>query len=351
MADPQKDQKTEQPTPRRKKQLRDEGRIARSPDVGSAIALGGLYLTFRFLLPAMGSRMVEMTHAMLSTLAAGPDRALLTTVVAPASVAILLPPIALAVAFALVAGFGQTGGAISKKALKPKINRLSPKQNIDKFKPKTMAFESLRVVLKAALLIGVLWIPIQGLMGRTPSTRGLSEWVAFTSDAIANVLLWATLLATVIAVVDYTFKRRKLNSENRMSKQEVRDEAKDTDGDPLVRRARKERARELSRNRMITDVAGADVLLVNPIRFAVALKYIESEGAPRVVARGAGKFAQKLRQEAYRNGVTVRQDIPLTRALYRKTRVGHFVPAELYEAVAVVLASVYRRRAQRRVAA
>ncbi len=344
---PKKDQKTEDPTPRRKKQLRSEGKVARSPDIGSAIALGGLYVVFRFFLPAMGQTLAEFTTKLLSSLGNGPDRELINTSLAPTVVTVLMPPIALAVILAIAAGVGQTRGVVSPKALKPKFNRLSPKQGIEKFKPSTMGFESLRVILKTALLIAVLWIPIQGIIGRTPSTRGISEWAKFASESIATVLLYAALLATVIAAIDYTHKRRKMTKDSKMTRQEVRDEAKESDGDPFIKRARKERARELSRNRMIADVSTADVLLVNPVRFAVALKYVEEEGAPRVVARGAGKFAQKLRAEAYRHGVMVRQDPPLTRALYRRCRVGQFVPAELYAAVAIVLAAVYRRRAMR----
>ncbi|MDG2114743.1 MAG: EscU/YscU/HrcU family type III secretion system export apparatus switch protein [Actinomycetota bacterium] len=351
MADPKRDQKTEDPTPRRKKKNRSEGRVARSPDIGSSIALFGLYLVVRYLLPAMGRALGSFTRTLLATLSDSPDPDLLEMMIGPTLIAVLGPPVALSVVLAITAGVGQTRGVLSPKALKPKWSRLSPKQGIDKFKPKTMAFETLRVILKTALLIGVLWVPIEGIIARAPATRGVTDWIAFASNSIATVLLWAAALATVIAAIDYTFKRRKLTGETKMTRQEIRDESKDSEGDPQIRQARKERARELSRNRMIADVTTADVLLVNPIRFAVALKYVEDEGAPKVVARGAGKFAQRLRQEAYRNGVIVKQDIPLTRALYRRCRVGQFVPAELYEAVAVVLAAVYRRRALRRVAA
>ena len=348
MADtPKKDQKTEDPTPRRKQKLRSEGKVARSPDIGSAIALGGLYLVFRFFLPAMGRTLAQFTTTLLSSLSSGPDRDLISSSLGPTLVTVLLPPIALAVILAIAAGLGQTRGVVSPKALKPRFNRLSPKQGIVKFKPATLGFESLRVILKTALLIAVLLIPIQGILGRAPSTSGITEWTEFARESISTILLYAAFLAAVIAAVDYTHKRRKMTKDSKMTRQEVRQESKESEGDPLIRRARKERARELSRNRMIADVSTADVLLVNPVRFAVALKYVESEGAPRVVARGGGKFAQRLRSEAYRNGVMVRQDPPLTRALYRRCRVGQFVPAELYEAVAIVLAAVYRRRAMR----
>ncbi len=347
MADPTKDQKTEDPTPKRKRQLRSEGQIARSPDVGSAVALGGLYLIFRFLVPQMGAHLGGFTTSLLGELDSAFQEGLLGSSIAPTMVAVLTPPIALAVVFAVVAGVGQTRGAIATKALKPRLSRLSPKKGMERFKPTTMAFEAFRVILKTALLVAVLWIPVQGIINSAPGALSLSEWISFTSQAISAVLLWATVLAALIAAVDYGHRRYKHVKSSRMSKQQVREEFKESDGDPRLKQARRERARELSRNRMIVDVASADVLLINPIRFAVALTYVENEGAPRVVARGAGAFAQRLRREAYRNGVVVRQDIPLTRALYRRCRVGQFVPPELYEAVAVVLAAVYRRRTQR----
>jgi flagellar biosynthetic protein FlhB len=347
MADPKKDQKTEAPTPRRKKQLRSEGRIARSPDIGSAIALGGLYVITRYLLPSMGRRLGDLSSSLLSTPGRLPTRDLLLDTIVPAALAVLLPPLGVALFLAIAAGVGQTRGVISPKALRPKWSRLSPKQGLDKFKPSTMAFETFRVILKTALLVAVLWIPVQGIIGRAPAGRNLGTWTRFIGNSINTVLMWSAILATIIAAVDYAQKFRKLSKESKMTRQELREEAKESDGDPIIKRARRERARELSRNRMIADVASADVLLINPIRFAVALKYVEAEGAPRVVARGAGTFAQQLRREAYRHGVTVKQDIPLTRALYRRCKVGQFVPAELYEAVAVVLAAVYRRRSMR----
>lgn len=129
-----------------------------------------------------------------------------------------------------------------------------------------------------------------------------------------------------------------------MSMQEVKQEHKDSEGDPLVKSQRRRRAVELSRNRMLRDVALADVVITNPTHFAVALRYADGEGAPRVVAKGADKLAAKIRGLAHRHGVLVTENKPLARALYRRCKVGHYVPAALYEAVAVVLAVAYRRR-------
>jgi flagellar biosynthesis protein FlhB len=351
MADKRRDEKTEAPTPRQRKKLRGEGQVARSQDVSSMIALIGLFVSLRFLVPVMGTRLGSFTRTILSSLADTPDQSMLQDLVLPVTIAVLAPPMFIAAGFALVAGFAQTGFKISPKALKPKFSRLSPKQGIEKFKPAKMMFELMRVLAKAFLLIAVLYFPLRNVLADTPGRGGLSEWVSFANGAILSVLLWAAGLVTVIGLLDYAYNKRKLVKDSKMTRQQVRDEYKDSEGDAKTKANRKSKARELSRNRMMTEVGSADVLLVNPIRFAVALRYVESQGAPRVVARGAGKVALRLRKEAYRNGVPVRQDIPLTRALYRRCRVGQFVPSELYEAVAVILAAVYRRRALRRVAA
>ncbi len=119
----------------------------------------------------------------------------------------------------------------------------------------------------------------------------------------------------------------------------------------MLKAARRRRAMEMSRNRMIAEVAVADVVVTNPTHLAIALRYDPTEAAPRVLAKGANKLAAKIRREAYRNGITVLEDKPLARTLYRRVKVGHFVPTTLFEAVATVLAVAYRRRGRRKAAA
>lgn len=158
-----------------------------------------------------------------------------------------------------------------------------------------------------------------------------------------GILLRATALAAVIAIADLIYQRRRLDKQIRMTKDEVKREFKDSEGDPQLRAARRRRAGELSRNRMMRDAASADVLLVNPTHLAVALRYDPIDGAPKVVAKGADRIADKLRTIAARNGIPITADKPLARALFRRCKVGQHVPAALYEAVAVVLAVAYRR--------
>jgi flagellar biosynthesis protein FlhB len=150
-------------------------------------------------------------------------------------------------------------------------------------------------------------------------------------------------MGLVIAMADYAFQRHKTNKQMMMSRADIKREFRDSEGDPHQKAARRRRAAELSRNRMLRDVATADVLVTNPTHLVVALRYDPAEGAPRVIAKGADKVADKIKAIARRHGVPVTQDVPLARALYRHCRVGVHVPAALYEAVAVVLAAAYRR--------
>jgi len=190
----------------------------------------------------------------------------------------------------------------------------------------------------------VVWEPLGAWSTRLGDAMGLSDALAFTGELMWELAVRATLLAVVIALADYAVVRHRSTKKMKQSKQEVKEEHKQSEGDPTVRQARRRRALEASRNRMIADIGGADVVVTNPTRLAVALRYLPDEAAPRVVARGANKLAAKIRSEAYRCGVAVLEDKPLARALYRKVRVGGYVPTALFEAVATVLAVAYRRR-------
>ena len=147
-----------------------------------------------------------------------------------------------------------------------------------------------------------------------------------------------------MAVADYAMSRRKMGKQTRMTKEEVKQEHKNTEGDPLVKSAIRSRQLAAARNRMMADVPTADVVLVNPTHVAIALRYEAEKGAPRVVARGAGAVAAKIREKATEEGVPLVRDVPLARALYTSTKVGQEVPAELFHAVAQVLAFVISRR-------
>jgi flagellar biosynthesis protein FlhB len=260
------------------------------------------------------------------------------------AMAFLVPILGAAVLAALVSGFAQVGFKPTPKAAKPKLSHLSLKKGIAKFKPATASWELVRTVLKLGLLAVLVWGPMQRWATELGAIRGLGSGLDQVLEESWALLLRVVVLAAVIAIADYLYQRWKVGKDLKMSKDEVKQEHKSSDGDPMVKGQRRRRAMEMSRNRMLGNVAGADVVVTNPTHIAVALRYSAADGAPVVIAKGADHLAAKIRKEAYRHGVPVTRDVPLARALYRRCKVGQHVPAALYEAVAVILALAYRRR-------
>ncbi len=340
--------RTEKPTGKRRADARAEGQVAKSQDIGTALSLVALLIVVEGFGPSMIASARERLAFFFREAGAGPFAPGVGVKTLDLAVGLLTPVLVLAVVMAVIGGVGQTGGKLSRKAAKPRLRNLSLKRGVGKLNPKQMLWELLRTLAKIALLIAVSYAPIAAIVGSVDVLRPIDQWLDFTLGMVTTILIRATVLAILIAVADYAWNRYRNEKQMKMTKQEVRDETKQMLGDSSVRARRQAKARELNRNRVISAVGTADVVIVNPIRFAVALTYVEGDQAPKVVAKGAGAMARKIRSEAYRHGVPVRQDPPLARALFRRCQAGQYVPAALYEAVAAVLAAVYQRRARRR---
>ncbi len=340
--------RTEKPTGKRRADARAEGQVAKSQDIGTALSLVALLIVVEGFGPSMISSAKERLAFFFRSSGEGPFAPGVGAKTLDLTVGLLTPVLLLSVVMALVAGAAQTRLKLSRKAARPRLRNLSLKRGVGKLNPKQMGWELMRTIAKLTLLIVVSNAPIAAILGSVDVLRPVDQWLDFTLGMVTSILIRATLLAILIAVADYTWNWFRTEKQMKMTKQEVRDETKQLLGDTSVRARRQAKARELNRNRVISAVGTADVVIVNPIRFAVALKYVEGEQAPKVVAKGAGAMARKIRNEAYRHGVPVRQDPPLARALFRRCQTGQYVPAALYEAVAAVLAAVYQRRARRR---
>jgi flagellar biosynthetic protein FlhB len=169
---------------------------------------------------------------------------------------------------------------------------------------------------------------------------GLDEILKNVAGSVQTLVRNAAAVGLVLAATDYIVQRRRMSGQLRMTRQEVKEEFRQSEGDPRVKNVLRSRQLSISRNRMIASVALADVVIVNPTHYAIALAYDPSRGAPEVVARGAGVLAAKVREEAELHHVPIVEDPPLTRTLFRCCQVGDLVPVELYEAVAHVLAFV-----------
>jgi flagellar biosynthetic protein FlhB len=347
----QSQDKTEQPTERKKREARREGRVPKSQEVGAAISMVALLFSLRIIAPGVGEKIAIHTRTLFTSAGTASLDTGIGGQVLAMFVAGLLPFLAVATILGIAGGLAQVGFVLAPKAAKPKISHLSLKKGLQKFKPSVFGWELARTALKLGLLIILFWGPTTAWINRLGEPLGLADALDFAGGQVFTLAIRATILAVSIAAADYSVVRYRNNKELKMSKQEVKDEAKNTEGNPLLKQARRRRAIEMSRNRMIFDVARAHVVVTNPTHFAVALRYDAGEPAPRVLAKGTNKIAAKIKAEAYRNGVTVLENKPLARSLYRTSKVGSYVPAALFEAVATVLAVAYRRRRRQLVTA
>ena len=342
-----KNGRTEKATPQRRRKAREEGTVARSQEVAVATSFLALVAVLSVVGPgAVRRAMGDLTEVLATAgspgaLASSAERALDLLIVLGA------PFLAAAVVAGVVAGVGQVGVKINPKLAKPKLSNLSPKKGLEKLKPAVATWELLRSMLKLGAVAVVVWPTLAVWREHLHTDRTLAGGIERLSAAYGGVIVRAALLALVIAAADYAFQKRRTDNQLKMSHDDIKREHKDSEGDPMLRAQRRRRAGELSRNRMLRDVASADVLVTNPTHLCVALRYDPAEGAPRVVAKGADLVADKLKEIARRHGVPITPAIPLARALHRQCRVGQHVPAALYEAVAVVLALAYRRSGRR----
>ncbi len=339
----QKDGKTEKATPQRKKKAREEGQVARSQEV----AVAGSFLGLVGTLAVFGGYMVDRTMGELRTTfatvgsdgalgAAGPRALSMFTVLAG-------PFLAAAVLTAVAAGVAQVGIKFNPKLAKPKGKNLSLKKGAEKLKPSVAGWELARSIIKIGAVVAVVAPTIAAWRSHLANDRTLAGALDRLTGAYGGILVRAAILAFVIALADYAYQHRRTANKMKMKREEIKREMKDSEGDPYQKAARRRRQTELSRNRMLKDVSTADVLVANPVHLVVALRYDPGEGAPKVIAKGADHLAERLKTVARRHGVPITTDIPLARALYRQCKVGHHVPTALYEAVAIVLATAYRR--------
>jgi flagellar biosynthetic protein FlhB len=338
--------KTEKPTAQKKAKARREGEIARTPEFGAWLSL---FVVMLALGPILEREFQALYDIMLACLQGIEDPTvpgaleLLRMGFTHAFWAVLILASTVAVV-GFVAAVAQGGFVMAPKRLQPKFSKLNPINGIKQLFSVQTLWQGAKMLLKSSIVGFIAWRAIRGIMplvgGFVPMQAVLDE----VHDSAFSLIRTISIVGLAFAVIDYLIARRKHNKQQMMTKTEVKQEHKQSEGDPLVKSAIRARQRQASRKRMIADVAQADVLLVNPTHVAVAIRYSAEDGAPRVVARGAGAIAAKIRLEAAKNRVPLVQDVPLARALYRSCAVGQEIPRELWGAVAQVLAFVIGRR-------
>jgi flagellar biosynthetic protein FlhB len=337
-------EKTEKPTPQRLKKARKEGQIPRTQELGTWLGVA----TASVLLPMLVANAfdeVQKLFVQVGAVAANPEQAALSTLMGQALMAFLTTVLPTAVAMMVVgtvAAAAQGGVTFATKSMKPTLKKLNPFPGMKRMFGGQGLWEAAKALIKTAALGTVVFVTSDNAQALVSSAGALSlSAVAevFTDSAILMFRVVA-ITGLIIAVADYVVVRMRTMKQLKMSKYEIQQEHKQSEGDPYMKAHRRSTQMAMSRNRMMSEVAEADVLLVNPTHVAVALKYEAAKGAPRIVAKGAGEVAAKLRERAAEARVPMVQDIPLARALHASCDIGQEVPAQLFTAVARVLAFV-----------
>lgn len=345
-------EKTEQPTARRRQRARAQGEVVRSRELHSAVVLLAAVLSLNATGTWMLHEFANRWEFSFSTLAetsltTGSVAALTTSWMAWAA-KLLLPPFAIIATAAIVSGFVLQGGfVISSHGITPDWKRVDPVAGFQRLFSGRAGWTMLRDVLKIALVTWVAFIGVRNAIDvfANEADVGISMLWVRAAHATGTIALRSALILVFIGLLDYAFQRHQYNQQLRMTKQEVREELKETEGNPQMKSRIRSRQRELSRRRMLEAVPTADVVLTNPTTLAIALKYdAKTMQAPQVVAKGQRLIAERIKSIAREHGVPVIEDKPLARSLFRLAEVGGEIPVELYRAVAEILGFVYRQR-------
>ncbi|MBI5833089.1 MAG: flagellar biosynthesis protein FlhB [Armatimonadetes bacterium] len=347
------DNKTEAATPKRRGDARKKGQVARSRDIVSVVVLIAGFCAIRSAGPAIwsafrGDLLWFLDQAMsgdrMDAMTSAPVRIghTLAVAMAPLSVAVMLG--------ALISNVAQTGPMLLSDPLKIDFNKLNPVTGLKR----VFSQQSIAELAKSGAKVGVVtWVVYKWFVVKYPDVLATSQMditqSAQFASALVVALFWKTMnVLIVIALIDFAWQRYSFENSLKMSRDELKDEIKQMDGNPEIKGAIRRRQREIGRNRMIAAVRDADVVITNPTHYAVALMYKpETMDAPVVVALGQRLTALRIKEEAKEHGVPIVENKPLARALFAACNVGSLVPAELYAAVAQVLAYVYRLAGKR----
>ncbi|WP_069387902.1 EscU/YscU/HrcU family type III secretion system export apparatus switch protein [Cellulosimicrobium cellulans] len=336
------EERTEQASERKMKEVRSKGQLSKSQDLTAWVGVAAAAAVVPLVLGAASDAATEQVFS-LRTVIENPEPAVALQL-AQEGLGSLVPtmaPLLGATALAVLVASVSQGGLHLKK-LRGEFNQFNPVNGFKQtFGPQAL-WNGAKALLKTVVIGVVLYVVVQSLMPVLLSAGGLpvASLLEAAGAGVRSLLVWAVVAGIGLAVLDLLVVAKRNRKKTRMTKKELKDEHKNSEGDPLVRSQRRSMARAMSRNRMIASVADADVVVVNPTHVAVALRYEPGRSAPRVVAKGADHVAARIREKAEECRVPMVRDVPLARALHKACDVGQEVPVELYMAVARVLAFV-----------
>ena len=356
-ADGEGGEKTEPATQKKLDDARKEGKVARSKDLTQGIDLLVLFLLIKVFVGYMGERFMGLFDSTLGRMAefmqVNQDELSMQAVSVMLNNAILelfliiWPFLAFGFVITFIVTVYQVGWKVSAKPMQPKMSKFNPINGFKRIFSKDSLFELLKSIVK----IGVIaYVAYTNIVDEADSLFilyeiELNQAIALVGEIIIEFGIEISIVFIVIGIVDYFYQKWKFSEDMKMTKQEVKDEYKNTEGDPQIKGRIRQKMREASQRRMMQDVPKADVVITNPTHFAVAIKYdAEVSKAPVVVAKGEDYLAQKIKEVAREHNVEIVENKPLARMLYHNVEIGAEIPPELYQAVAEVLAMVYHMK-------
>ena len=353
-------EKTEPATSKKLQDARNEGQVAKSQELNYAISLIALFIILKIFISYIGENLFYNFAANYKKIPDFIDESIggmsvrLATLVINNTILtilkILAPVLVIGFLVALLSNILQVGWKVTTKPMKPKFSKLNPLNGFKRIFSKDSMFELVKSIAKIGLILYVAYSAISDhqdelfLLYDIP----LLQVILLVGDIVISAGLNISLVYMLVGLADWFYQKHKFKEDMKMTKQEVKDEYKNTEGNPEIKGRQRSKMREASQRRMMQDLPNADVVITNPTHYAVAIRYDASQfSAPIVVAKGENYLAMKIREAAKEHQIEIVENKPLARMLYANVDVGEEVPPELYQAVAEVLAFVYSLKENR----
>ena len=352
MAEQPAQDRTEEATPKRIQEAREKGDVARSAELTSAVLMISVVLLFYFngeaFLFGLTGAIQEIYSSLASinlTMVSLPN---LANWIARRSILIMAPLLILVLVVSLMVNYLQVGVIFAPKALGPNWERINPMTGLKRIFSMRGLVELIKGIIKMMIVGTIIYIYLAERVKDYPFLTYMTplQTIGVLAGDLFRVVLYVGIAYLVMAVADYIYQRWEYKRKLRMTQQEVKDEHRQTEGSPQVRARLRTLQREMSRNRMMTEAARASVVITNPVHVAVALTYQEAgdESAPKVVAKGQRKVAERIKEIARANNVPIKESPLLARALFSSCEVGDEIPFTYYQAVAEILAELFWER-------
>lgn len=347
-------EKTEPATEKKLSDARKEGQVARSREIANGLGLLALFLVLRVWVGTMGTQFLSVFSDVYNKIPEvvtfwygympETDSRLLFNYMVLECLKIMAPLLVVGLVVAFISDIVQVGWKPTGKPLQPKLNRMDPISGMKKIFSMNAVVELIKSLAKIGFIIYICYSYLKDKGNLLFALYDMTLWQALqlAAEVVTELGMRIALIYMVIAIADYVYQKVKFALDMRMTKQEIKEEYKQQEGDPQIKGKIKQRMREASQRRMMQNLPQADVVITNPTHYAVAIKYDpEVADAPIVIAKGEDFLAARIKEVAKENNIEIVENKPLARMLYANVEVGQAVPPELYQAVAEVLAFVY----------